>query len=114
MSTITVSRASAYVEQNRKPAFWMKVSELTTACVFFLRFTHKEILDCPKYLRIDGVNVGCVFPYEKLQRFNTLNTWLYSDNGSLVTEQEHNLIAYGIRNDSYLLLLDNNCMAMTG
>ncbi len=38
---------------------------MTTACVFFLRFTHKEILDCPKYLRIDGVNVGCVFPYEK-------------------------------------------------
>ncbi len=94
--------------------FGMKVSELTTACVFFLRFTHKEILDCPKYLRIDGVNVGCVFPYEEPLRFNELNTWLYSDNGSLVTEQEHYLKVYGIRNDSYLLLLDNNCMAMTG
>ncbi len=91
----------------------MKVSELTT-CVFFLRFTHKEILDCPNYLRIDGVNVGCMFPYEKPQRFNTLKTWLYSDNGSLVTEQDHKLKAYGIRNYSYLFLLDNNCMEMTG
>ncbi|XP_016394628.1 interleukin 2 receptor, gamma a isoform X1 [Sinocyclocheilus rhinocerous] len=61
---------------------------------FKSRFTHKEILDCPTYLRIDGVNVGCVFPYEKPQRFNTLKTWLYSDNGGLVTEQEHNLKAY--------------------
>lgn len=38
--------------------------------------------------------MGCVFPFEKAQRFNKLNTWLYSDNGSVVTEQEHNLIAY--------------------
>ncbi len=114
MSTITVSRASAYVEQNRKPAFLDESLRMKIACVFFLRFTYKEILDCPKYLRIDGVNVGCVFPYEKLQRFNKLNTWLYSDNGSVVTEQGHELKTYGIRNDSYLLLLDNNCMAMTG
>ena len=83
--------------------FWMKVSELTTACVFFLRFTPRETLDCPEYLRIDGVNVGCVFPYKTPQRFNTLETRLYSDDGGLVTEQEHNLKSYGIRNDSYLL-----------
>ncbi len=55
-----------------------------------------------------------MFPYEKPQRFNTLKTWLYSDNGSLVTEQDHKLKAYGIRNYSYLFLLDNNCMEMTG
>uniref|UniRef100_A0A8C1UYJ6 Interleukin 2 receptor, gamma a n=1 Tax=Cyprinus carpio TaxID=7962 RepID=A0A8C1UYJ6_CYPCA len=61
---------------------------------FKSRFAHKETLDCPKYLRIDGVNMGCMFHYEKLLRFNTLKTWLYSDNGHLVTEKEHNLKAY--------------------
>ncbi len=57
---------------------------------------------------------GACSPMKNHNGFNTLNTWLYSDNGSVVTEQEHNLKTYGIRNDSYLLLLDNNCMAMTG
>ncbi|KAK2906653.1 hypothetical protein Q8A67_005638 [Cirrhinus molitorella] len=61
---------------------------------FKSKFLHEEILDCPKYLRNDSVNVGCIFPYEKTQRFSLLKTWLYSDNGSLVTEQPHNLKAY--------------------
>ncbi|XP_050950287.1 cytokine receptor common subunit gamma-like isoform X2 [Labeo rohita] len=58
---------------------------------FKSKFSNKELLDCPKYLRNDSVNVGCIFPYKRLQRFTTLITWLYSDDGSLVTEQEHNL-----------------------
>ncbi|XP_052446121.1 cytokine receptor common subunit gamma-like [Carassius gibelio] len=61
---------------------------------FRSRFTPRETLDCPEYLRIDGVNVGCVFPYKTPQRFNTLETRLYSDDGGLVTEQEHNLKSY--------------------
>ncbi len=65
MSTIQFQEQVRMLNKIENLHFWMKVSELTTACVFFLRFTHKEILDCPKYLRIDGVNVGCVFPYEK-------------------------------------------------
>ncbi|XP_026129580.1 cytokine receptor common subunit gamma-like [Carassius auratus] len=62
--------------------------------IFKSMFTHKEILDCPEYLRIDGVNTVCKFPYIKPQRFNDLITWLYSDNGSLVTEQKHMLKEY--------------------
>ncbi|KAK2871024.1 hypothetical protein QQF64_002143 [Cirrhinus molitorella] len=57
-------------------------------------FTHKETLECPNYLRSNGINVGCMFPYEKAQRFNKLKTWLYNATGSVVTEKEHNLKAY--------------------
>ncbi|XP_050950294.1 cytokine receptor common subunit gamma-like isoform X2 [Labeo rohita] len=59
---------------------------------FKSKFTHNELLDCPKYLRNDSVNVGCIFPYKRPQRFTTLIIWLYSDDGSLVTMQEHNLM----------------------
>ncbi|XP_026075768.1 cytokine receptor common subunit gamma [Carassius auratus] len=55
-------------------------------------FTHSQILECSNYVQIKGVNVGCILPFITSQRFNTLNTWLYSDNGSLVTEQQHNMI----------------------
>nr|QAB32947.1 cytokine receptor common subunit gamma 1 [Ctenopharyngodon idella] len=61
---------------------------------FKSRFTYNEIRDCPEYHRINGVNVGCMFSYKKAQRFNKLNTWLYSDNGSLVTNQEHDMKEY--------------------
>ncbi|XP_043106437.1 interleukin 2 receptor, gamma a [Puntigrus tetrazona] len=61
---------------------------------FKSKFSHKETLDCEKYLSTDGVNTGCVFHYEKPQRFITLKTRLHSSNGSLVTEQEHNLKEY--------------------
>ncbi|XP_073685588.1 interleukin 2 receptor, gamma a [Garra rufa] len=57
-------------------------------------FTHKELLDCHKYLRVNGVNVGCKLLYEKVQRFYTLQTFLYNANGSLVTEQKHDLRAH--------------------
>ncbi|XP_042621191.1 cytokine receptor common subunit gamma-like [Cyprinus carpio] len=60
---------------------------------FNSRFLHDQIQQCPTYLRIKGVNVGCIFPYKKPQRFNTLNTWLYSDNGTLVIEQNHEMKA---------------------
>lgn len=68
-----------------------------------LRFTHADILDCSKYHKIDGVNVGCMFPYKETQRFNTLTTWLYSDDGSLVTEQNHSMKEYGMKSYSYFL-----------
>ncbi|XP_059401428.1 cytokine receptor common subunit gamma-like [Carassius carassius] len=55
-------------------------------------FTHSQILECSKYLQIKGVNVGCILPFDKSQRFNVFNTWLYSDNGSLVTQQQHDMI----------------------
>ncbi|XP_067288830.1 interleukin 2 receptor, gamma a [Pseudorasbora parva] len=53
-----------------------------------------ELRDCPAYHRINGVNVGCKFPYKKAQRFNSYYTRLYSDNGSLVMEQENKLVKY--------------------
>ncbi|XP_077098422.1 cytokine receptor common subunit gamma-like [Siphateles boraxobius] len=61
---------------------------------FKSRFSHHEILDCSTYQKINSVNVGCMFPYKKTQRFNLLKTWLYSDNGSLVTQQNHSLKEY--------------------
>ncbi|XP_048036802.1 interleukin-13 receptor subunit alpha-2-like isoform X2 [Megalobrama amblycephala] len=79
--------------------------ELKNNYSFKSRFTHDEIQDCPEYHRINGVNVGCVFPYKKQQRFNTLNTWLYSDNGSLVTNQEHDLKEYVKLNPPFNLTL---------
>jgi len=77
------------------------------------RFSHQEIVNCSTYHRINSVNVSCAFPYQKPQRFNMLNTRLYSDNGSLVTEQKHFLLEYGMKSHSYFLRLDNNCMEIT-
>jgi len=76
------------------------------------RFSHHKIVNCSTYHRINSVNVSCAFPYQKPQRFNTLSTRLYSDNGSLVTEQEHFLKEYGMKSLSYFLRLDN-CMEIT-
>ncbi|XP_016401901.1 cytokine receptor common subunit gamma-like [Sinocyclocheilus rhinocerous] len=72
-------------------------SEHEQSYSFKSKFSHNEILDCPKYLKIKGVNVGCILTYENPLRFNTLNTWLYSDNGSLVTEQKHENIKASVK-----------------
>ncbi|XP_056127528.1 cytokine receptor common subunit gamma-like [Rhinichthys klamathensis goyatoka] len=68
-------------------------------------FSHHKILDCSTYHKINSVNMGCAFPYKKTQRFNSLNTWLYSDNGSLVTEQSHSLKEYVKLNPPFNLSL---------
>ncbi|NP_001121743.1 interleukin 2 receptor, gamma a precursor [Danio rerio] len=58
-------------------------------------FSYFDIEDCPEYETANGVNVACMLPYkERTQRFNTLKTSLYRDDGSLVTEQEHMLKEY--------------------
>lgn len=79
-----------------------------------LRFSEYEILNCSTYHKINKVNVGCMFHYNEPQRFYLFTTWLYSDTGSLVTEQNHSLKEYGMKSYSYFLQLDNNCMAITG
>ncbi|KAK7120676.1 hypothetical protein R3I94_020610 [Phoxinus phoxinus] len=63
---------------------------------FKSRFSHDRLLDCSTYHKINSVNVGCMFPYNKTQtqRFNRLNTYLYSNNGILVTNQSHYLKEY--------------------
>ncbi|XP_056323163.1 interleukin 2 receptor, gamma a isoform X2 [Danio aesculapii] len=57
-------------------------------------FSHDDIVHCPKYETANGVNVACMLPYKRVQRFNKFTTSLYRDDGSLVTEQEHDLKAY--------------------
>lgn len=68
-----------------------------------LRFSQDGFLNCSKYHKINSVNVGCMFPYKKQQRFNLLSTWLYSDNGNLVTKQNHYLKNDGMKSYSYFL-----------
>ncbi|XP_051539698.1 cytokine receptor common subunit gamma-like [Myxocyprinus asiaticus] len=54
-------------------------------------FSYHQTLECSKYHKINNINVGCMIPYKETQRFNTLSTWLYHDNGRLMTEQKHEL-----------------------
>ncbi|XP_057176366.1 interleukin 2 receptor, gamma a [Triplophysa rosa] len=58
---------------------------------FEFRFANYDQLKCPKYHKMNGVNMGCVFPYTETQRFSSLDTWLYYNNGSLATKQTHQL-----------------------
>lgn len=64
--------------------------------VISLRFANYDKLKCSKYHKMSDVNVGCMFPYNETQRFNSLETWLYY-NGSLVTKQTLQLKKEGMR-----------------
>ncbi|XP_051542292.1 cytokine receptor common subunit gamma-like [Myxocyprinus asiaticus] len=59
---------------------------------FKSKFSGYETLECSKYHKYKNVNVGCMIPCKETQRFNSLSTWLYNDNGSLMIEQKHDLI----------------------
>ncbi|XP_036450177.1 interleukin 2 receptor, gamma a isoform X2 [Colossoma macropomum] len=50
--------------------------------------------ECPTYLKVNDLNVGCRVSYseEKLNRFDVLHAQLYSANGSVVAEHRRNLI----------------------
>ncbi|XP_022536807.2 interleukin 2 receptor, gamma a [Astyanax mexicanus] len=50
--------------------------------------------ECSAYLKVNGVNVGCVFSYKEkeAERFRTLFTELYTVNGDLVKQDKHSLI----------------------
>uniref|UniRef100_A0A8B9JBP1 Interleukin 2 receptor, gamma a n=1 Tax=Astyanax mexicanus TaxID=7994 RepID=A0A8B9JBP1_ASTMX len=57
-------------------------------------YTFKSRSECSAYLKVNGVNVGCVFSYKEkeAERFRTLFTELYTVNGDLVKKDEHSLI----------------------
>lgn len=67
------------------------------------RFAGYDELICIEYHKMNGVNVGCVFPYHETQRFNSLDTWLFYNNGSVATKQTHKLKQEGMTNQHLMI-----------
>lgn len=70
------------------------------------RFANNDTLQCRKYYKMNGANVGCEFSYTETQRFDSLDTWLYYINGSLAKNQKHQLKQEGMRNQQLVIHYD--------
>ncbi|KAA0704091.1 hypothetical protein E1301_Tti000264 [Triplophysa tibetana] len=70
---------------------WTEQGNQKHQYTFVASFANDGKQNCSKYHEMNGANVGCEFPYTETQRFQTLDTWLYYNNGSLATNQRHQL-----------------------
>ncbi|XP_072514272.1 interleukin 2 receptor, gamma a [Salminus brasiliensis] len=75
---------------------------------FRSRFENSGKKDCPAYLKVREINVGCVFSYSEnnTERFNTLHTELYRENGSVAAVQQHKLIQQVKLNPAFNLTVE--------